>query len=193
MALCALAAVLALAGCRSAGKSLGRSTPHPQVPEEALYNAALDIEEAVMNGDPDAEIPSREGLELAAPRIRQAIRTRTMRYKLLVPLYEEGHICEKANGHVYLYNVLAKAYRKSRERRQKNRDALIVMNETNDRRALYMAIIEANNFKTRARTAVESVFYRARIAVLPEGYQYEDAEGQLLTKASPAETEAAQE
>jgi len=194
VAFCVLLALLATAGCSSFDNPLWRSkADYTEVPAEVLHDLALEIEQIVMNGDHGVQVKGRDGVELADPLIKQAIRSRTMRYKLLVPIYEEGYICEKPNGHLYLYDILAKEYRKSRTRREKNRDALIVSNETNDRRRLYMAIIEANNYKARARTAVEEIFYKARISILPDGYKYENMDGELHIKDDAAKSEAATE
>lgn len=180
----ALPLLLLIAGCQTMNNPFWRMEPdYSKLPEESLREVALSIEKAIRDGEREPDIPDRDGIVLSAPEIRQAIRARAARQDILNAFLETGHGYEKKNGLVYLLS--SKEYRKSTKRKQRDRHALLIMNENNDRWTLYEGIVQAGEFPHRSLSAVQDIFYQARIEFLPPGHKYETPEGAITEKAAP--------
>jgi hypothetical protein len=158
----------------------GLKPDYTEVPEESLRAAAMEIERAVQRGDREPQLSDREGLVLSAERIRHAISTRAARAQLVNELLEKGHAWERRNGHLYLLN--SKEYAKTVERPQKRIDALVVTEEAGSRWAIYEGLMEENNYSRKAMEAVQVIFHEARLAVMDEGYLYENEAGEMVAK-----------
>ncbi len=178
-----LSAILLLAGCSTVHNPFWRiKADYSNLPETALRAVAADIEQAVAEGNREPDIPDRDGVIVNRPEIRQAIRARAARRGILSEFLDTGHAYEKRNGLVYL--LPSKEYRKSTKRRQRDRNALLIMNENNDRWTLYEGIVKASNLPPRALSAVQEIFYQARIERLSPGHKYENLEGEIVEKGA---------
>lgn len=175
--------MLLLAGCSTVHNPFWRMKPDfSNLPAEALRGVAADIEQAVAEGNREPDIPDRGGVMVNTPEIRQAIRARAARKQILDEFLDTGHAYEKRNGLVYL--LPSKEYRKSTRRRQRDRNALLIMNENNDRWTLYEGIIKASNLPPRALSAVQEIFHLARIEQMAPGHKYETLEGEIVEKGA---------
>ena len=176
---CAAAGLVA--GCVSVVNPFTHLTPdYSSVPESALRAVAVEIETAVAAGNRDVQIQDREGVVVSTPEVQQAIRTRAVRVALVKAFLDSGHACEQRSG--MLNTLRSKEYKKSTSKRDRDRNALLVMGENNDRWALYEGIVAASKFPPRARGAVQDAFYRARLEQLGEGQKYEAEDGQIVSK-----------
>jgi len=178
-----LSAVVLLAGCSTFHNPFWRMKPdYSNLPEEALRAVAADIEQAVREGNRESDIADRDGVMVNTPEIRQAIRARAARREILSEFLDTGHAYEKQNGLVYL--LPSKEYRKSTKRRQRDRNALLIMNENNDRWTLYEGIVKASNLPPRALSAVQEIFHEARVEYMSPGHKYETPEGEIVEKGA---------
>jgi hypothetical protein len=175
------AALWLAAGCASVVNPFTHLTPdYSIVPENALRAVAVEIETAVAAGDRDVQIQDREGVVVSTPEIQQAIRTRAVRAALVKAFLDSGHACEQRSG---MLNTLRSGdYKRSTSKRDRDRNALVVMGENSDRWALYEGIVAASKFPPRARGAVQDAFYRARLEQLGAGQKYEAEDGQIVSK-----------
>ena len=179
---CFLAAVLLLAGCQHFSMPFFHTKPnYNTVPEAQLREVALEIERAVKAGNREPEIADRENIVVNTPGITQAIRTRAARMALLDDMLNRGQAFEKPNGHCYFVN--SKEYRKSTKRRERDRHSLMLNGEAGNRWAIYEGLIEANKFPRRSLSAIEDAFFKARIAVMEPGQQYEGPDGEPVAKS----------
>jgi hypothetical protein len=173
--------VLLVAGCASVANPFTRQEPNFKgLPEESLRAAAHEIEGIVLRGDREANAASREGLSLDSPRIQQAVRTRAARSELVKQLLASGFVYEQRGGLIAI--MRSKEYKAATTSRDRDRNALVVLSENQDRWALYEGILEANNFGARNLSAVQSAFAAARRDLLPSGSLYEDDAGAIVAK-----------
>lgn len=177
-----LVAVMLLAqGCASMGNPFVRQKPkYDTVPVEALQTAAQAVEQAVARGDREAEIPVLEGLALDDPTVVQVVRKRAARSALVSMVLDSGHAYEQRGGLVALQP--SREYRQATSRRERDRHALIVNEENNDRWLLYERLVKASELPARSLSAVQDAFYRARIETLQPGQRHEDESGEVVTK-----------
>lgn len=172
---------LLLTGCATSVNPFIRLKPdYSTVPEEAIREAALEIERSVVQGNRDAEIASRNGLVLDTPEIRQAIRTRAARAELLGQFLSSGHAYEQPSGLVSI--LRSREYKRFGTSRDRDRYALLVMSENNDRWVIYEGIVKASKLSPRALSAVQHAFYQARIELMAAGQKFEDESGTILIK-----------
>lgn len=172
---------LILAGCGATLNPFTRLSPdYTTVPEAALQDLTREIERNVRDGNRQAVIENTGGLVLDTPEIRQAIRTRAARAELLDQFLSTGHACEEASG---LVKVLrSKEYKRFGSSRDRDRYALLVMSENNDRWVIYEGIVKASKLSPRSLSAVQHAFYEARIELMPAGRKYEDGSGNIVVK-----------
>jgi len=172
---------VALAGCSSVVQPFVHFKPDfSELPEDALAEAALEIERAVQAGDRDAAIANRGGLVLDTEDIRQAIRTRAARSELLNEFLDGGHAYESNRGLVVIQRT--RAYKEATTRRQRDRNALLVMGENDNRWAIYEGLIKASNLSSKSLSAVQATFHRARLQCMKKGQEHEDADGAIVAK-----------
>ncbi len=168
-------------GCNTHSAPFRSKEPdYSRVPEEAVRDIAREVEAAVHAGNRDATIEDREGVTVSVPEIQQAIRTRAARRELIAEFLDSGHAWERVNGMIAILRTTA--YKKRGDRHDRDREALLIMGENNDRWFIYEGILKANDFSPRALPAVQALFSEARIAQLAPGQKYEDAAGELAVK-----------
>lgn len=176
-----VSAVLVLAGCQAVSNPFVHMTPdYSSVPTEAITAVAAAIEAAVASGNRAFTLTDREGLVVTDERVVQAVRTRIARSELITEFMDSGHAWERSNGLIAIQRT--REYKRERNRRQKDRDALLIVSENQDRWSIYEGLLKANNLSPRALSAIQEIFYTARIPVLASGHVYEDASGQRVTK-----------
>lgn len=170
-----------LAGCAHVSNPFVRQAPrYAEVPAEALASTATAVETAIANGDREFEPADLEGVIVTDPAVRQAIRTRVVRGELVRMVLDTGFAYEQRSGLLALKP--SRDYSKSTTRRERDRHALIVLEENNDRWRIYEGIVEASKFPSRSLSAVQDAFYQARVAAMPAGQKYQDASGDIVAK-----------
>lgn len=180
-----LALAFAAAGCAGIGQSITSTftsiaPDYSTLPADALLDAAREIEREVKAGNRDAAVADREGIVVDTPEIRQAIRTRAARAELIQDLLNTGHAWEKNNGLIALLRT--REYSKATTSRQRDRNAMLVMGENEDRWTIYEQIRKAGGLSPRSLSAIQAIFARARVELLESGQKYEDESGKLAVK-----------
>ncbi len=182
--LAAIMMALLLAGCGSilpSAPSLTRSgAGNSKVPVEALGEVAREIERQVAEGNREPVLQNREGVVVETPEIRQAVRTRAARAKLVSDFLDKGHAWERRNGRLWI--IRSAAYKASGTSRTRDLDALMVNSENRDRWTIYETLIDESGLRSNALSAVEEIFLEARIEVMKPGQQYEDENGDVAVK-----------
>lgn len=162
-AACILSALF-IAGCASIVQPFVAGKPdYATVPEQALRQVATEIETAIENGQRTPDIADREGVVVNTESIRQAIRTRAARVELVKTFLATGHAVEKDDGLIWIID--SKDYKRSGNRRSRNRDALLINRENDDRRIIYEGIAEASGMPSKSRGAMRKIFRDARTAL----------------------------
>lgn len=181
----AVSAVLVLAGCVVARPFTGAKPNFEGVPEQALREVAMEIERAVTSGIRQPDIPNRGGIVVTGQQVQQAIRTRAARAELVSALRETGYAVEKRDGLLYIEPGAGdQPYRDMTTRRERGRNAYLVMSENDDRWALYEGILDDSNLPGKSLGALQRAFYDARVMFLPEGHQYVNDEGDIVKKGA---------
>lgn len=177
-----LLAALVMAGCASITNPFVHMAPdYTIVPQEELKAVALDIERAVQEGNREPRIEDRAGLVVSDAVILQAIHTRAARAELVNEFLDKGYGREDRDG---LLRVLKTSeYKKGTTGKQRSRDALLVMNENNDRWALYETLVKSSKLPRRSLSAVQDAFHQARLEVMKAGQRYEGSSGETVVKA----------
>jgi hypothetical protein len=171
---------LVLVGCQTVTSPFTRQPANYQgLPEEALREIALRIEQAVEAGEREPALEDRPELMLST-RVRQAIRTRATRVEMVDELRNRGFGIEKSSGLIAV--LRSRAYNNATDRRQRDRDANVVMGENDDRWALYEGIIKDNGYPGSSRGAIQRIFFEARLQTLESGQFYESETGDPIAK-----------
>ena len=156
--------IAALSGCQTVTRAVSSfGVDYSQLPEAPMREIAAEIENAVAAGNRDAEIASREGIVLDNDLIRQAIRTRAARSELIDAFRTAGWGLEQKNGLISIQRT--REYKKGTTKRDRDRHAVLVMGENNDRWALYEGLVESSDFPPGALNAIQAIFAEARIPV----------------------------
>lgn len=167
-------------GCQSVVNPFTHMRPdYRDLPAEAMRALALEIETAVQDGRRDAQIADREGLVLNEA-VRLAIRTRAARSALVNLLLDSGFAFENRGGLVEI--IRSKEYKQSTTGRERDRNAILVMGENEDRWAIYEGIMDASSLPPRALSGVQEIFHEARVQTMPAGQLFEDAAGARQAK-----------
>ncbi len=175
--------MMLMAGCHSVPNPFVSMTPdYSQLPAETVEAIATEIETAVATGNREFTLTDREGFKVTDERIVQAVRTRIARSELIQEFLDSGHLWERGNGLVAILRTAE--YKKERTRREKDRDALLVVSENQDRWALYEGMVKANNLSPRALSGIQATFHKTRSALMKDGQAYEDASGQKVVKGA---------
>lgn len=164
-----------LAGCGTLNvlRSLkGGTVP---LPEDALKTAAGEIEKAVASGHRDLKIEDRDGVVLDSPEMIQALRTRALRHELVSKLLDSGFAWERANGRLSV--LRSSAYKKATTSQDRDRNALLVMNENQNRWTLYEGLIELNHWPSKALPVIERIFAEANRDAMKPGQKFENEAG----------------
>jgi hypothetical protein len=150
------------------------------LPADAVREVARDVERAVQRGDRDAPIADRGGVVVGDETVKQAIRMRATRSKLLNEFLSSGHAREDRNGLVSILRT--KEYKKSTTARDRDRNALMIMSENADRWTTYEGIVKASKMPSKALTAVQEIFHEARVESMTPGQKFEDTSGATVVK-----------
>ena len=173
-------AVVLVAGCISISNPFLHGKPdYSKLNADSLKAVATEIEQAVQEGNREPGVKDRDGIVVTSEPIVQAVRMRAARSQLLNEFLDSGFGREDKNG---LVNILgSKEYTKATSGRERNRNAMLVLNENNDRWTIYEGIVKVS--KIRGATAtVQDAFHQARVAVMKPGQKYQDAEGNTAVK-----------
>ncbi|GMW02573.1 MAG: hypothetical protein AMXMBFR84_37090 [Candidatus Hydrogenedentota bacterium] len=141
------------------------------LPEETLRVVALEIEQAVKDGNREAAIKNQGEVVVETDEIQQAIRTRAARSALVLAFLQTGHAWERSNGTLAI--IRSEAYKKLGTKLDRDRNALMVMGENADRWSLYESIQKSSKFPPRSLPAIQRIFFDARVQVMDAGLKYE--------------------
>lgn len=174
-----LAAVL-VAGCISIPNPfLHGKADYSKLNADSLKAVAMEVEQAVQEGNREPGVKDRDGIVVSSEPIVQAIRMRAARSELLNEFLDSGFAREDNNG---LVKVLgSKEYTKATSGRERNRNAMLVLNENNDRWTIYEGIVKQSKLRGATPT-VQDAFHQARVAVMKPGQKYQDAAGNTAVK-----------
>lgn len=161
-----------------------------EMPVDAMRAVALEIEQAIQQGNREASIADRDGIVVNTEAIRHAIRTRAARNELLQQFLDNGYGMEMRSGLVSIDR--GADYKKDTTRRQRDRNALLVMSENDDRWTLYEGILDASNISQKSLSAVQLIFFEARLTCMRDGQKYEDEEGKCAFVGGAAKPAAAE-
>lgn len=168
---------LCAAGCKSMSNPLVRTNADfSGLAVDQMQEVAAYIETQVREGNRTPELTNRENFIVNTEEIQQTLRSRAARAELIQVLLDSGHAVEQFDGKISVLRTAA--YRKSGDRHDKDRDAMIVISENRDRVILYDSLRDANNYSSAARSAIEEIFYAARKAALKPGQKYLDNGGE---------------
>lgn len=178
---CLLLFVCAACGCSSLHLPLLVSKPNfNKLPVEAVKAAAQEVEKSVQAGTRDFVPADREGLVFGDDKIKQAIRTRAVRSELVNELLDSGFGREDQDGLLSIQS--SGEYKRKTTSRDRDKNALIVMSENNDRWALFEGIAATNKYGSGSVAALQQTFHEARIANMKSGQKYQDASGKTVAK-----------
>lgn len=173
--------VVILAGCATVTSTFGGMRPdYRGVPEDALNQVAAQVEAAIAASNRTPAISDTEGVVVNTEAVMQAIRTRAARRTLLDELLDAGYAVQQRSGLIAIRRT--REYKKETSGDERNRHALIVLSENNDRWAIYEGIRKASNFGPSSLGAIQDAFYRAQVAQLAPGQPYETPDGETTAK-----------
>lgn len=170
-----------ISGCVSIPNPFVHMRPdYTDLPVDAMREMALEIERVVQSGDREAVIADKNGIVVSSESVKQAIKMRIARAQLVNEFLNTGFGCEQKNG---LLTILrSKEYKKATTYRERDRHALVVTNENQNRWDLYEGIIEASNFPRRSLSAIQQIFHQARVENMTKGQKFEDESGNQTVK-----------
>lgn len=173
-------AFLLISGCSTLNAFRSLKPNYAALPEKALREAAQQIERDVAKGNRDLSLKDQEGLKLNTPEIAQAVRTRAARAVLVSKLLDSGFAWERKNG---LISVLrSSAYKKATTAQERDTNALLVMNENQNRWTLFEGIVRENKLSSDALSGIQRIFFEARKSVMAPAQKFEDEEGKAAAK-----------
>lgn len=176
-----LALPVLFCGCATVSSIFGQGTPdYSSVPADALNAAAQQIEKAVKEGNRELVLANQDGLNLDAPEITQAVRTRAARAELVSKLLSSGFAVEQKNG---LISILrSREYKKATTSNERDRNALVVMSENANRWTIYEGTVRLSNLSPKSLSTVQDAFYKARVELLVSGQKFQDDAGETVVK-----------
>lgn len=173
-------ALILLVGCVSISNPFFGGKPnYAKVPADSLKAVALEIEQAIQQGNREPNVQDRDGVVVNTDIVRQAIRMRAARVELLNEFLDSGYGREDNNGLVRILG--SKDYTKATTPKQRSRNALLVLNENNDRWAIYEGIVKASKLKGQTAT-IQDAFHQARLQTMKPGQKFETPDGQTAVK-----------
>lgn len=155
-----------LTGCAVTRSFVGGEPDYEALPMEEMRKIALDIEIAVLQENRDAEIEDGETIRVSGQEVAQAIRTRIARSNLIAEFRALGYAIEKEDGMLYVQRD--REYKRETTRRERDRNALLIMSENDDRWMLYEGIRKDSGLPSKALPAIRSAFFEARRQILPD-------------------------
>ncbi len=173
---------LVLAGCATTpSMPFLRGEPKlDSVPEAELRAVAEAIEQAVREGNKDAGITNQGPIVAEFPELQQAVRSRALRAPLINGFLDSGHAYETDNGLIAV--IRTKEYKAEGNAQDRDRDALLVMSENNNRWTIYEGLVEKSNLPARALASVQEVFRQVRVQNLGAGQKYQEPGGEITAK-----------
>ena len=179
--LIAIAGAVVACGCAQVSSTIGDlGVDYADVPQASIEQVASDIEAAIDAGEREPALAAPEGVSLDSDSIRQAIRTRAARAELIDEFLNSGFAYEKRNGLISIRR--SSEYKRATTRRERDRHAVLVMGENNDRWALYEGMVKASGFAPTALDGIQKAFAAARVQYLEAGQLYEDESGETVAK-----------
>ena len=166
-----LAAAVVLAGCSTTNAFISLKPDYTALPAVELKSVASAIEAIVAEGQEEFALDQASGIVVDTPEIRQAVRTRAIRHALVSEFLDGGFGIEQRNGLLAVQR--SSAYKKATNSGQRDREALVVMSENNNRWTLYEGILEANNWPPASLSAIQETFFEARVPLMKTGQQHE--------------------
>ena len=161
-----ITACAVVAGCNSVVRPFVNIRPDfADLPADAMREVAHDVEQAVLEGNREPAIADRGGIVVSTPDLQQAIRTRAARAELLGEFRATGFAVENQRGLVEIKR--SGDYKKATTRKDRDRNAALVMSENADRWALYEGLLKSSNLRPGALSAVQQIFYVERMILLP--------------------------
>jgi hypothetical protein len=173
--------LLILPACTTVQSVVSSVAPdYNELSADSLLQAAVVMEQGVLDGVREPELPDIPGINIDTPEIKQGLRSRAARVHLIQEFLHTGHGLEQKNGKVAI--IRTDAYKKSKSSKQKDRDALFIISENRDRDSLYTSIEDANQLSPAGRAAVVAMFVKARVQLMSAGQKYQDESGNTVTK-----------
>ncbi len=169
-----------LAGCGTFGFLRSSKGGDAGVPVDALKAVASEIEMAVAAGQRDLNLADRDGVKINSPEIAQALRTRAVRHELVSNLMDTGFAWERPNGRIAI--LRSSAYKKATTSQERDRNALLIMNENQNRWTLYEGLIALNHWPSKALPVIERAFSESCKASLKSGQKFENESGKPQAK-----------
>lgn len=166
---------LLVAGCTATNAFVHMKPDYSALPAGELREVADRIEAIVAAGEEEFTLDFGGGVTADTPAIRQAVRTRAIRHHLVSDLLDTGFAEEERNGLITINR--SKAYKQATTSRDRDRDALIVMSENDNRWAIYEGLVKANNWPPRGLSAVQETFFEARVPLLGPGQPHDTPRG----------------
>ncbi|MBI1320074.1 MAG: DUF1318 domain-containing protein [Candidatus Hydrogenedens sp.] len=167
----ALAVLCVMSSCATSNPFVRMAPDYTEIPESSLRAAAAEIEAAVAAGDREPVLSQHEGVVLDTPEVVQAIRGRGARAELVHDLLSKGYAYEQSAGLIAIKR--SGEYKSATTSLERDRNALIVQSENENRWSLYEGVLKASNWTPRSLSAVQHIFAQERIPHLPQGAIFE--------------------
>ena len=176
--------LIALGGCTSVNSLTSAFTSmrpdYTDLPADDMRALAAGIEKAIAEGNREVVVLSSGPLKVDDDVIQQAIRTRAARGKLVSELLDRGHAWERSNGLVAI--IRTSEYKKSGTSRSRDREAVLVMGENDDRWAIYEGVLKHNNLPPSALGGIQRIFHEERLVTMAPGQKFETESGDAAAK-----------
>lgn len=143
--------------------------------EDDAHVVAAAIEQIVANQDRDGLLEPMGSIASFTDVVRQAIRMRAARASLVDELLSSGHFWERKNG--LLYVIRTSEYKNQYTKGEKDRHAILINAENDNRWEIYEGLLAANNLNPENLDRVRQLFFEERITLMKVGQQYENADG----------------
>lgn len=166
-----LAALTILAGCNTTNAFISMKPDYSALPADDLKRVAASIEAIVAAGNEEFLLEGPGGLIVDTPDIRQAVRTRAIRQPLVSEFLDGGFGVEQRNGLLKIQR--GSDYKKATTRNQRDREALVVMSENDNRWTIYEGLLEANNWPPNTLSAIQETFFLERVPLMKTGQPHE--------------------
>ena len=175
------AVLLLVSGCVSLGNPFLKLKPdYSTVPEEELKAFAAEVEQFVIDGEREPAFDTYASIVTDNEEFRQAIRMRAARSQLIQDLLNSRFAYEHKSGTIA--TIPTREYKRATDRRKRDQDALVVINENANRWTLYESLVKASHWQPGALGAVQDAFFNARVDLLSPGQKYQEPDGATVAK-----------
>lgn len=142
---------------------------------QSLQGLARAIEASVAGQTVVGQLPG------ALPgKVVQALNVRTSRAALVAELLDSGHAYESREGLICI--IRSGDYKAGKTRRQRDKDALLVLGENDDRWKIYEGLSESWGLGRKGRNPIAQAFFEARVKTMKDGQKYEGTSKEILVK-----------